>query len=296
MAGGSQSEAGPTRPRVMIADNNRQFLASLREVIEEFGVPVVGTAADGLQAVEVAMRVRPDVVVMDVKMGPLDSIEAAAMIRQQLHAVQVVILSAEREEVLPGEGRESVVFRHLVKGCSAETLLDALLDAWTASMNAAASRLDDPSPSQPPPEAPVNTPAADPGTPLPPARSPRVLVVDDEENLLSALCELLQDLDFAVVGRATNGREAVERAIELEPDVVLMDMRMPVLDGIEASRRIKEHDPSVQIVMLSAYEDVGLRQSAEVAGVYCYLVKGCSAMLIADMLRAAANHRGAPLA
>ncbi len=102
---------------------------------------------------------------------------------------------------------------------------------------------------------------------------------------------MLDDLGFVVVAGISSGMEAVERVSELQPDVVLMDIRMPGLDGIEATRMIKEIDPMIEVVMLSAYEDMGFRQGAESSGAYCYLVKGCSPGLIGEMLQAAARHR-----
>lgn len=104
--------------------------------------------------------------------------------------------------------------------------------------------------------------------------APRVVVADDDENVREALCEMLERRGLAIVGRAADGAEAVSVVTETAPEVVLMDLRMPGVDGIEASRQIKERFPSTQVIVLSAYDDESLRQLAEVAGVYCYLVKG----------------------
>jgi DNA-binding NarL/FixJ family response regulator len=111
-----------------------------------------------------------------------------------------------------------------------------------------------------------------------------VLVADDEDHLRRALCELLGEYGFDVVGEAANGRDAVDRCIDLAPDVALLDLRMPVLDGIGAARQIKERAPATQVVMLTAYDEDSLRTEAVQAGVYCYLVKGCGPGLIRDTL------------
>ena len=288
----------PRRPRVLLADDSPQFMRQLRAVLGEFGIPVVGEATNGLGALEVALQVRPDVALMDLRMGALPGIEAAEMIKRQLPRTQIVILSADDHDPRADPDRDGVVFRHLMKGCRADVILDTLLDAWTASTAVPVEHVggsDDRASSLPRalPEvggAGDSLPAAGQGP------APRVLVVDDELNVLMALCELLGDQGFDVVGRASDGRQAVELAAEARPDVVLMDMRMPILDGIEATRLIREWDPHVQVVMLSAYEDAGLRQGAQDVGVYCYLVKGCSPTLIGDMVRAAAQHSGTPVA
>jgi DNA-binding NarL/FixJ family response regulator len=112
----------------------------------------------------------------------------------------------------------------------------------------------------------------------------RVLAVDDDRGFLDEIRGLLEDEGFEVAGTASDGNEAVARAEELCPDVVLMDLRMPTLDGIAATRLIKQHLPLTQVVILSAYDDPGLQEGAEEAGVYCYLIKGCRSQLIRDVL------------
>jgi DNA-binding NarL/FixJ family response regulator len=103
---------------------------------------------------------------------------------------------------------------------------------------------------------------------------PRLLVVDDHDMLREALVELLRQAGFEVVGEAADGADAVALAKELEPDVVLMDLRMPVLGGLDATRLIKHATPATQVVLLTAFESPALQQQAEEAGCFAYLVKG----------------------
>lgn len=114
----------------------------------------------------------------------------------------------------------------------------------------------------------------------------RVLIVDDEPVIRSALRELIDDeADLEAAGEATNGEEAIDRVTELDPDVVLMDMRMPRLDGLGATRTIKERSPHVRIVLLTAYDDASLRRQAEEAGADAYVVKGALAAEVLEALR-----------
>src|SRR5947207_12144401 len=92
---------------------------------------------------------------------------------------------------------------------------------------------------------------------------PRVLIVEDEPILRDALAEMLESKHIRVAGQAGDGAEAVRLATTLQPDVVLMDLRMPGMDGIEATRQIKEVLPRTQVLVLSAYDDPGLHRSAE---------------------------------
>jgi DNA-binding NarL/FixJ family response regulator len=116
------------------------------------------------------------------------------------------------------------------------------------------------------------------------------MIVEDEPRLREALGQMLGDKGLRVVGLATTGVEAVETAPQLRPDVVLMDLRMPGMDGIEATKQIKQVLPRTQVLVLSAYDDPGLHRSAEEAGVFCYMVKGCAPQLILDMVERAWGH------
>jgi DNA-binding NarL/FixJ family response regulator len=112
---------------------------------------------------------------------------------------------------------------------------------------------------------------------------PRVLLVEDDQGLREALRDLLRETDFDVVGEAGDGREGVRLALELEPDVVLMDLRMPMMGGLEATRQIKDRRPEIQVVILTAYDDPALKEGAADSGVYAYLVKGCPPRMVGEV-------------
>jgi DNA-binding NarL/FixJ family response regulator len=112
----------------------------------------------------------------------------------------------------------------------------------------------------------------------------RVLVVDDVDVVVAPLVELLNAADgIEVVGTAQDGAEAVSLVRELDPDVVLMDIRMPGMDGIKATRAIRREGFGPRILMLTAYDDESLIRESMDAGADGYLVKGT---LVADVIRA----------
>jgi DNA-binding NarL/FixJ family response regulator len=121
----------------------------------------------------------------------------------------------------------------------------------------------------------------------------RALIVDDHpvtrEGLRTAL-ELSDDV-VVVVGEAASGEEAVERARELAPDVVFMDVRMPGIDGIEATRRIREASPETKVILITIDESRGAISEAIQAGVSGYLLKDASADALVDAARNAVEGR-----
>ncbi len=120
---------------------------------------------------------------------------------------------------------------------------------------------------------------------------PRVVLVDDDPETRALLRSVLEDEGIAVVGAAGDGSEALEVVSAVEPDVVLMDLRMPGMGGFEATRRVKENHPDIQVIILTFYEDLLGNRDPEEIGAFAYLVKGCSPRLMRDVIKYAWRHR-----
>lgn len=103
-------------------------------------------------------------------------------------------------------------------------------------------------------------------------RATRVLVVDDSEVVRRTLLHILNNLGYEVVGEATNGVEAVEKTEQIRPTLVLMDVEMPKLSGIDAARQIQERCPT-PVILITAHDSPELIRQAGDAGVMAYLVK-----------------------
>ena len=123
-----------------------------------------------------------------------------------------------------------------------------------------------------------------------PSLRPSVLIADDQPETSALLQAYLEDEGIGVAGVAHNGEEAASLAGELCPDVVLMDLRMPDVDGMEATRRIKEAQPGIQVIFLTFYGDESQQEAAEKAGAYAFLQKGCAPSIIAEMIHQAWQH------
>lgn len=122
----------------------------------------------------------------------------------------------------------------------------------------------------------------------------KVLLVDDHAPIRASLRQLLElRPGYEVVGEGSNGQEAVAAVEAHEPDVVLMDMNMPVMNGVEATREIKERHPDVKVLALTAFGDMSLVSASIKAGASGYLLKGGSSEELLNSLEAVGIGQGA---
>ena len=126
------------------------------------------------------------------------------------------------------------------------------------------------------------------------AGTARLVLVDDDAALRLALHELLVDAGYDVVGEAGEGAAGLDVISEVGPDVVLLDLRMPGMGGVEMARQLRERCPNVRIIMFSAYADLGLQSILSDLGVSAYLIKGCPyRRIVAAIENALADERRA---
>jgi len=117
-----------------------------------------------------------------------------------------------------------------------------------------------------------------------------VLLADDHVVMRDGLCSLLnEDGNFQVVGETRTGREAVELTLALRPDVVLMDIAMPILNGLEATKQILATDPAAKVLILSAYSDDEYVQRTTAAGAVGFLEKQTSAAILTKAIHEVAK-------
>jgi DNA-binding NarL/FixJ family response regulator len=118
----------------------------------------------------------------------------------------------------------------------------------------------------------------------------KILIADDHTLFRKGICALLEDeQDMVIVGEAENGREAVRLVSSLRPDVVLMDIAMPLLNGLEATRQIKHEHPSTRVLVLTMYDhEEYFRQMLEV-GASGYIIKRAAATEMVSAIRAVYN-------
>ncbi len=175
-------------------------------------------------------------------------------------------------------------------------LLGGHLDVHSAPGQGATVTLVVPPPSQAAAKLPTATPQAAPAArpSAPPEEPPstiktiRVLLADDHAILRQGLATLLeQEPGIVVVGEAADGQEAIDLALALRPDVVIMDVSMPRLSGVDATRRITQQMPEVKVIGLSMHEDPKIASELHDAGAVAYLTKGGPTQDLLDTVLAA---------
>jgi len=214
-------------PRILIVDDEPDFAQGLEATLEAKSYQVV-MASNRSQAEAVARAQRPEVVVLGTIMPRGDAFLFHQWLKQtpQFSGVPILVINARREE-------------ELIKGWRREEGMQCEAEAFLAK------------PIEPAALVPCIEKLLDKVT-----RRIKVLVADDHAMVRDGIRAVLAlQRDMQVVGDAVNGREALEKTIQLSPDVVLMDIVMPVMNGLDATREICRECPHAKVLMLTQYDD-----------------------------------------
>jgi two-component system chemotaxis response regulator CheB len=236
------------KTRVLVVDDSPLVRAVLGEAFAAVpDIEVVGEAGDGKTAVELAERLRPDVITMDVLMPVMDGLEATARIMRDCPtAIVVVARDGGDVRTLAMEALARGALEVFPKPATGFDATAAAALAATVRRTARVARM----------QAVVRAPGEGRGSgPIvtgAPARI-RVLVVDDSPVVRTVLrAGLSRESDLEIVGEASDGAQAVRMAAELRPDLVTMDLLMPIMGGTDATLRIMRECPCPILVLVGA--------------------------------------------
>lgn len=245
---------------VLVVDDEREFCAELQEELQEIGCEVlVATSID--KARHLAISHRPDLVLLGTIMPRGDAFRLHQWLKRNpvLKEVPQIVLDAAPEQHLTrgwrrDEGMRIDASEYYCKPIKPSILASAV---WK-QMDVGKAEI-------------------------------KVLIADDHAMVREGIRTLLNlQKDIYIVGEATNGAEAVSKALELMPDVVLMDIVMPELDGIEATRRICRHcKEGIRILMLSQYDDEQNMAAGSEAGAVGFISKKSVSAQLLEAVRAA---------
>lgn len=214
-------------PRILIVDDEPDFILALQAILEARSHQVV-TAGNRNQAEAAASGQRPDAIVLGTIMPRGDAFLLHQWLKQteRFSGVPVLVINARRQD-------------ELLKGWRREEGMQCDADAFFAK------------PIDPETLVPRIEKLLDKAT-----RRIKVLVADDHAMVRDGIRAVLTlQRDMQVIGEAVNGREALEKTVELSPDVVLMDIVMPTMNGLDATREICRKCPDAKVLMLTQYDD-----------------------------------------
>ncbi|HEY9765542.1 MAG TPA: response regulator [Chroococcales cyanobacterium] len=227
-------ERALSKVKVLIADDELSRRTFLARVIEESGCELVGSAAQGQEAVEMYFKLKPDILLMDITMPIMDGLSAFKRIKLEDPSARVVMLAEAAQTSAINKAME-VGAKHVLIKPFQKADLNAAIEGVLVQV--------------------------------------KILVVDDQVFLRRLLTRLIGENGWTVVGGAANGKEAVEMYSELKPDIVMMDVTMPVMDGIEALKAIKQSDPKARVIMVSDAQEKEKVEAAMQAGAKAYVLK-----------------------
>lgn len=124
-----------------------------------------------------------------------------------------------------------------------------------------------------------------------PSRALRVLIADDHEAVRIGLCAILESVDISVCAQATNGEEAVEKSIQLRPDLIILDISMPGIGGVEAARQIRVFLPDVPILFFTMHNTPQLFEIAKSVGAQGFVTKDQMAGRLIEAVDALRNRK-----
>jgi DNA-binding NtrC family response regulator len=291
--------------RVLLVDDEEDYVRTMAERLEMRDLPS-RVATSGEQALEMVRSEAPDVMVLDLRMPGIDGMQVLERVKDEHPQVQVVILTGHGSEQEERRARALGAFEYLQKPADTGQLLDVINAAWRRGLKVAAEILRESKgrfdrtmqaaawAEAGVPEMAVDALAVHPAGPAEvepsadPERSSRglkVLLVDDEEDYVRTMAERMgmRDMGSEV---ALTGERALQMIEDDVPDVMVLDLRMPGMSGLEVLSLVKERRPEVEVVILTGHGTDEDERAARRLGAYDYLRKPVE---IGDLVRIVRN-------
>ena len=296
--------------KLLLVDDEAEYVRTMAARLAARDVPSE-VALSGEEALEKVAGAPPDVMVLDLRMPGVNGMEVLERVKREHPHVQVIILTGHGSEQEEHEARRLGAFEYLEKPADTKQVLSAIRAAWKRGLAllhdtreglgrvmAAAALAEAGAPelarehleqTEPTPE-PVPPPEA------PPAVQPlKILFVDDEEDFVRTLAERMQlrNLGGEV---ALSGQQALDLLAADPPDVMVLDLRMPDIDGLEVLRRVKATCPGVAVIIMTGHGSEQDEEEALRLGAAAYLRKPADIGELMQAVRAAVPRTGSAAA
>ncbi len=229
---------------ILIVDDELEMRELLYDILTRKGYEV-STAPSGEEALSLMQKERPELIILDIKMPGMDGIQTLKKIRGFDDKVDVVMLTSVATDELEKEAREIGASDFLRKGLGVELFMKMIAKLLEKK------------------EAIPEVEGEQRG---------KILIVDDEPEICSLLSDFLAKKGFQVIV-AISGQEAISLVKKEKPQLVLLDIKMPGMDGILTLKKIKEIDKEIGVIMITAVQDTELANQAINLGAYDYIAK-----------------------
>jgi DNA-binding NarL/FixJ family response regulator len=256
--------------KALVVEDNPNFRRFLISELEEMAsCEVVGQAVDGIAAIQKAEDLQPDLILLDLGLPKLNGMEVVRLARKLSIHSKILIISQDSSPEIVKAALSQGAHGYLLKS-DADELQDAIKVVLQGGRFVSCSRKTDPSA----PELALLDSKRD-KVAIPKNMAVfTTLIAEDYEKFRQQLRHtLLEDSQYVVIGEALDGLQAVQQAEEFQPDLVLLDLSLPKLDGMQTGRRIRRLSPNSKIVFLSQESSPEIVQEALRVGALGYVLK-----------------------
>jgi CheY-like chemotaxis protein len=256
------------RMRVLIVDDNASMRTLLSVLLTSQGYEVVGTFPDGNGVLEAVGKTQPDVVCLDYRLPGRDGLSILQEINSTHPEIDVLFMTASEGPGIEAQAADAGAAGFLRKPFSQKQVIDELRQVGETRRQASRANSSAGAPIPPGAER-VDARPANVGA----APRPTVVIADDNSSIRLLLKGVLSELGLNIVGQASNGEEAIRAAMTHQPNVLFLDVSMPILSGLEALPRILEASPETAVVMVTGDTSRTIVQQAAGLGARGYIVK-----------------------
>lgn len=248
--------------RVLIVEDNASMRTLLVTLLGSQGYTIVGQLENGNTLLDDIRRLEPTIVCLDYQLPGRDGLELLKDVNSNFPEIDVVFMTGSEDADIDKRAADSGASGFLRKPFGQKQILDELRQVYEVRQQA--ERADTP------PTA--NAAPATPGVRRPGGR-PTAVIVDDNSSIRLLLKGVLTELGMSIVAQAGNGEEAVRAAQTHQPQVLFLDVNMPLMSGLDALPKIREISPNTAVVMVTGDTSRELVQQAAGLGARGYIVK-----------------------
>lgn len=243
-----------TERRVVIVDDADAVRTVLRMLLQQAGFAVVGDYGSGANLVQSVQRLKPEIVCLDFGLPGVDGLELLKELRKVCPEVAVIMITASHDLKLEQDAVQAGVAGFIRKPFSPDKILSELKQIVHALDLLRSSRQQQQSMSIA-------------------QRKASVLVADDSQIMRSLLCEILGKAGLLVVAEAGDGRQTLELAAEHQPDLVCLDLSMPLMNGMEVLQILRRQNPLTKVLIVTASSSREFIHEAASLGAKGYILK-----------------------